>query len=117
MTVVHQIEAGRGSATVHIGDAAFLGVQIQSTSGSGGSVPSVAGAVVAAVTPNTPAEDAGLAVGDTIVAVDGKAIDSPADLTQRISDHHPGDSTRISWTDPSGKTHSATVRLATGPTK
>jgi S1-C subfamily serine protease len=117
MTVIHQIEAGRGSATVHIGDAAFLGVQIQSASGSGGSVPAGTGAVVAAVTPHTPAEDAGLAVGDTIVAVDGKAIDSPADLTQRISDHHPGDSARISWTDPSGKTHSATVRLATGPTK
>jgi S1-C subfamily serine protease len=117
MAIVHQIEAGRASSTVHIGDAAFLGVVIQSPKTSGGSVPATPGAVVAQVTPNTPADHAGLGAGDTIVAVDGKAINSPSDLTQRISDHHPGESAKIDWVDPSGKAHSATVRLVTGPTK
>jgi S1-C subfamily serine protease len=117
MSVVHQIESGRSSATVHIGDAAFLGVEIQPTNRPGGSPAAIPGAVVAGVTPNTPAEGAGLGVGDTIVSVDGNAINSPSDLTQRISDHHPGDSATIGWVDSSGKSHSATVKLVTGPTK
>jgi S1-C subfamily serine protease len=117
MSIVHQIEAGRSSQTVHIGDAAFLGVEVKPPTVSGSSAPRVPGAVVARVTPNTPAEQAGLAVGDTIVSVDGKTIDTPSDLTQQISDHHPGDSARIGWVDPGGKSHSATVRLALGPTK
>jgi S1-C subfamily serine protease len=116
MAVVHQIEARRASAAVHIGDAAFLGVEI-AAGGSGGSAPTSPGAVIASVEPNTPAQSLGLAAGDTVVSVDGKAVDTPSDLTSQISNLHPGDLAKIGWLDKSGKAHSGTVRLTVGPTK
>jgi S1-C subfamily serine protease len=117
MAVAHQIEAGRSSATIHIGDAAFLGVGIAPAGASGGSGPTSPGAVIASVQANTPAQSLGLAVGDTIISVDGTAVNTPSDLTKQISDLHPGDSAKIGWVDKSGKGHSGTVRLTVGPTK
>jgi S1-C subfamily serine protease len=117
MAVAHQIEAGRASATIHIGDAAFLGVGIAAAGASGGSAPATPGAVIASVEPNTPAQSLGLAVGDTIISVDGTAVNTPSDLTKQISDLHPGDLAKIGWVDKSGKGHSGTVRLTVGPTK
>jgi S1-C subfamily serine protease len=118
MAVAHEIEAGHATGTIHIGPAALLGVEIETASanGSGGTGGGTAtGAVVEGVTPNTPAQSAGLTAGDTITSMDGKSITSASDLTQVISSHHPGDSVKVTWTDQAGKSHSATVRLATGP--
>lgn len=47
-------------------------------------LPEVRGALVSAVEEGSPAEQAGVKTGDVIVAVDGRAIDSPADLRARI---------------------------------
>jgi S1-C subfamily serine protease len=111
--IADQIAAGQASGNVHIGEAAFLGVEVQPASGNGSG--SSSGAVVSGVAPNTPAQTAGLAAGDTIVAFDGKAVNSPSDLTQLISGHHPGDRVQVGWVDQSGQHHSATVRLMSGP--
>jgi S1-C subfamily serine protease len=62
-----------------------------------------------------PRLSAGLAAGDTIVAVGGKSVSSPTDLTAAISAHRPGDTVKITWTDQSGNSHTANVQLATGP--
>jgi S1-C subfamily serine protease len=110
LAIAAEIKAGQASATVHIGASPFLGVQIQPGTASGS-----AGAAVAGVEPGTPAESAGLAAGDTIVSVDGHAVTSPADLSAQIGPHHPGDSVTVGWVDQSGRSHSATVKLATGP--
>jgi S1-C subfamily serine protease len=118
LSVAHQIEAGHASTTIHIGPAALLGVEIATASanrGGTGAGGAATGALVQGVTPNTPAQSAGLAPGDTITSMDGKPITSASDLTQVISAHHPGDSVKVTWTDQGGRTHSATVRLATGP--
>jgi S1-C subfamily serine protease len=126
VSIADQIAAGHASATIHIGLPAFLGVQIQSTgagSASGGAfggfggstTPATNGAVIAAVPSGTPARSAGLAAGDTIVAIDGKTISTPADLSAAISAHRPGDTVKVSWVDQAGQRHSASVRLATGP--
>jgi len=48
------------------------------------------GAVIGEVSPGTPAGEAGLRAGDRILAVDGRAIDSFADLRGRIADASPG---------------------------
>ncbi|HZT67327.1 MAG TPA: trypsin-like peptidase domain-containing protein [Acidimicrobiales bacterium] len=48
------------------------------------------GAVVAGVTAGSPAENAGLQVGDVITAFDGTAINSATDLTSALAEHKPG---------------------------
>jgi putative serine protease PepD len=75
---------------------AYLGV---STSPA----PNGRGAQVGSVTPGGPAEKAGLrsgsvltgAGGDVILAVDGKAITGPDDLSSTIAAHKPGDVVRL----------------------
>jgi S1-C subfamily serine protease len=113
-TIARQIEAGHSSATVHIGPAAFLGVQIQSSSASpDGSLSS--GALVAGVEPGSPAQQAGLGAGDEIVSLGGQTVDSATTLTNLMQGYHPGDKVQLGWIDSSGQLHTATVSVATGP--
>jgi S1-C subfamily serine protease len=130
ITVARQIEAGNGSATVHIGLTAFLGVEVDPTTGSGGSGgfsgggfggggfgggSQATGATVAGVVTGDPADEAGISTGDVITGLGGSTIDSPEALTAALVSHHPGDKVQIAWTDQSGQSHTATVQLASGP--
>jgi serine protease Do len=54
------------------------------------------GTLIAMVTPDSPAADAGLRAGDVITAFNGKAIAHFGDLSQRIGDAMPGQSVRLS---------------------
>ena len=49
------------------------------------------GALVAAVVPDSAAEDAGLERGDIVTAIDDEPVSSMADLAGQISAHAPGD--------------------------
>jgi S1-C subfamily serine protease len=120
MSLARQIENHDASATVHIGPTAFLGVEFQPGEGQGGfglggQSGSSSGATLAGVISGTPAAQAGLAAGDTIVAVDGQSVDSPTALTTLLDRYQPGDHVQIGWTDQSGAQHSSTVQLASGP--
>jgi S1-C subfamily serine protease len=116
LSIASQIEAGHGSATVHIGTTGLLGVQVTSASDAESQgVPSGSGAVIAGVVPGGAAENAGLTAGDVITSVDGQSVSSPSALQAAMEQHHPGDSVRIGWTDQSGQAQSATVTLAAGP--
>ena len=141
LSIARTIEAGSGSSTVHIGETAFLGVEInaQSSSSSGesgggwwrlrrllrwelrqhrqhGNTGSAAsGAPVASTVTNGPAQEAGLAEGDVITSLGGTTITTPNDLTNAISQYHPGNKVSIGWTDSSGQSHTATVQLSSGP--
>jgi S1-C subfamily serine protease len=141
LSLARTIEAGSSSSTVHIGETAFLGVEINATStssgsssgnsGSGGSGfggffggnsgstgntgSTAAGASVASTVTNGPAQEAGLSEGDVITSLGGTTISSANDLTNAISQYHPGDKVSIGWTDSSGQTHTATVQLSSGP--
>jgi len=109
VSIADRIESGQTSAGVHIGSTGFLGVKVTATdSGS-------PGAQVYEVEPNTPASLGGLAAGDVITTLDGKAVVSPESLTSLIQLYHPGDSVRVGWTDTSGARHTTTVQLGTGP--
>jgi len=55
------------------------------------------GVIIADVTKGGPADDAGLKVGDTIVAVDGKPITSGDELVAEISGRKPGSKTRLGY--------------------
>jgi S1-C subfamily serine protease len=124
MAIVRQIQNHQSSATVHIGKTAFLGVELDSSGAQGGfgsgslggqSGSASSGATIADVLSGSPAAQAGLTAGATIVSVDGQSVDSPTTLSSLLSAHHPGDHVQIGWTDASGAQHTSTVQLASGP--
>ena len=53
------------------------------------------GAWVTEVVPGTPAEEAGIQVGDVILEVDGKSLDDRYDLPTAIRSYRPGDRVTI----------------------
>jgi len=79
-------------------DAAFLGVVT-------GEIPEMLahhldlepgqGVIVRALVPNGPANAAGLAINDIITAVDGEAIGSPQELSNKISASQPDEKIRL----------------------
>ena len=78
---------------------AFLGVALQDLSPGlavAFGLSSQDGTLIAVVTPDSPAADAGLRAGDVITAFNGKAIAHFGDLSQRIGDAMPGQSARLS---------------------
>ena len=126
LSIAQQIQQGKASSTVIIGQRGFIGVQVitvaqaQSSStglfGNSFPTPAVAsGAYVAAVVPQDPAQTAGLAEGDVITAVDGSHIGSPTQLGTDLQKHQPGQVVSITWVDPGGASHSASITLVGGP--
>jgi S1-C subfamily serine protease len=125
LATARQIESGDGSSVVHVGPAAFLGVQVsasdQGDSGfpgggyPGSASPGPSGAAVENVISGTGAQQAGLQPGDVITSLGGHAVASPAALSRLLVGYHPGDSVQIGWTDPSGQSHTAAVDLGSGP--
>ena len=69
------------------------------------------GVTVADVTPNGPAEKAGLKVGDTITTVNGKEVKSGDELVSEISALKPGTSAKIGYVR-NGKPETANVTIA-----
>jgi S1-C subfamily serine protease len=112
VSVARQIEAGRASATVHIGATGFLGIQVALYT-----VPftSQTEAVVVGVMPELPAAKAGLAAGDVISTINGQPVTGPSDIETLLAPYHPGDQVSMSWQDQSGQTHTTTIDLAAGP--
>lgn len=56
------------------------------------------GAVVSAVVPDSPAEQSGLKAGDEIVAINGRQVDSPREVTRIVESMKPGDRIDIEFT-------------------
>ena len=108
MAIVHQIESGVATSTVHIGQGALLGVEVATGA-------SASGAAVVGVQAGSPAASAGVAAGDVIVGLSGQSIGSSAGLRSAMQAHNPGDHVTLTWVDASGTQHSATVQLAVGP--
>jgi S1-C subfamily serine protease len=105
-SIAAEIEAGHETATIHIGYPGFLGVS---------TAAGQAGVIVESVLPGGPADDAGIAVGDEITAVDATAVGSPSELSAVIGAHSPNQRVSVTWLDTGGQSHHATVTLATGP--
>lgn len=55
------------------------------------------GAVIDSVTPNGPADKAGLARFDVITAIDGETIESSDELTSEVRSHRPNDRVTITY--------------------
>lgn len=116
IAIAQQIESGRGSAAVHIGATAFLGVEVSSSQENGGSFGQASsGVVVAGAVPGTAAASADLGAGDTIISVGGHQISSGSDLQKVIEQYHPGDKVSVEWANQLGQTQTARVTLTAGP--
>ncbi len=103
--IAHRIVAGTASDKIHIGKTAFIGV----------SVSDGQGARIREVVARGPAQQAGLAAGDVITAIDGTAIDSATTLTNVMDTHHPGDKLTLTVTGASGGQRQVQVTAAEGP--
>jgi S1-C subfamily serine protease len=73
------------------------------------------GTTVQGVYPGTPAARAGIAGGATITQVGGTSVSTAAGLKKVIQTYSPGDQVQLTWTDPQGTSHTATVTLIKGP--
>jgi type II secretory pathway component PulC len=72
------------------------------------------GVLINSLRDGSSAAQAGLLPGDVITAIDGKDVDTPADLVDRVRGYKPGDSIRIDYYR-SGKKRSAEAKLGTWP--
>jgi S1-C subfamily serine protease len=115
LAVVHRIESGHSGGTTHVGPTPFLGVGVAAAAAYA-NVTSTRGALVAVVVPASPAARAGVANGDVITSIDGRAVAAPASLANLILRYgSAGGTVRVGWVDRYGLVHRATVRLASGP--
>jgi S1-C subfamily serine protease len=103
LRIVDDLDSGVSGSRYDYTRPAFLGV------GLDGSSTTVLGAYA-----GTPADSAGIAEGDRITAVGSTRVRTSAQLRRAVAAHSPGDTIRITWTDPAGSSHSATVTLAAG---
>lgn len=118
LDIVNKIRAGQESSTIFIGESGFLGVQVQDLDSTiagrlGLSVDS--GALVVGLVPGGPADSAGMPQYSVITSIDGHSIGSTEDLRPAIHVHDPGERLSVTWVQRDGSTHTATVRLVSGP--
>ncbi|MCG7594564.1 trypsin-like peptidase domain-containing protein [Mycobacterium sp. PSTR-4-N] len=108
MSIANQIRAGAASDSVHIGPPVLLGVGIRAADRG------TSGVVIQEVLRGGPAEQAGLADGDLLLAVDGVRLDSSKSLPAVLDRHYPGDVVDLTWIDRSGGTRTGKAVLTPG---
>ena len=109
LVVVEQIRSGEESATVRIGESAFLGVQLVSGGGIG---DNRGGAPIAGVTAGGPAAEAGLQAGDTVIRIGAIEVSNSEKLREAIAALEPGQKITLTWITAAGSTESGSVTLA-----
>jgi S1-C subfamily serine protease len=128
LRIANEITAGDSSSTVHVGPTAFLGVNVISPGsgafgfGHGGfgfgqpvPAPTSSGAEIESVVSGSPASQAAIVEGDTIISLGGQSVSSPDSLTRIIESEKPGVSVPLVYLDPSGAQQTVSVRLVSGP--
>jgi S1-C subfamily serine protease len=79
--------------------------------------PDDAGARVQEITPNSPADDAGLRAGsdgDVIVSIDGEQVTGPDDVVAAVAGKQPGDTIRVEYLRGDDR-RTASIKLAERP--
>jgi S1-C subfamily serine protease len=100
------MEAGKSSATVHIGKTAFLGVTLAT---------SQRGLVIGSVVGGSGAANAGIQPGFILKAFDGAAVASLDDVRSILFTHHPGDVITVDYIDSFGQPGTTSLTLGDGP--
>jgi S1-C subfamily serine protease len=106
LLLAKRIETGKSNSTVHVGPTAFLGVTLENTA---------EGAVITRVLPKLAAAEAGLAVGDIVTSLNGKAISSVSDIRKTVLTLAPGKAVSIGWTDRGGTAQTGSITPTSGP--
>jgi S1-C subfamily serine protease len=105
LRIEQQIVAGRASTKVHIGLTAFLGVATASAGVS----------TIGNVVRGSPADRAGLAVGDVIASIGGTKVKTSAQIAAVMRSKKPGTRVAIAFRDANGTKHTTSAVLTTGP--
>lgn len=71
------------------------GIEITAKAALSTANPNIKGALIVGVFINSPADKAGIRVGDILVAIDGKSVLGVRDLLEKVSFHKPGDTLEI----------------------
>lgn len=77
-----------------------LGVTIDDVNAADAEVyrlPAITGAEITSVSPGTPADRAGLQLGDVVVAIEDQPINNVAELQARVARFQPGDRIRVKY--------------------
>jgi len=109
VSIAKQVVSGRRSLAVHVGPTAFLGVALAPGAADSG------GASVYQVVSGSPADKAGLQPGDVITRIGSRTVVSRSTVQNALLQARPGQTLRLTWSDQSGTSHSATVRPVSGP--
>jgi len=117
VNIANKILASQAGNGIFIGPVGFLGVSVQDIDAEiaaqlGLNVGS--GVLVRGVQSGSPAEQAGIASGSVITAIDGTAISSVKGLGDALHQHKPGDQVKVAWY-ANGSSRTATVTLIAGP--
>ncbi|MGV9745936.1 S1C family serine protease [Rhodococcus zopfii] len=113
LEIVEQIRSGAGGGTVHVGPTPLLGVTVTTVREGGED----RGAEVLWVSFDSPAEAAGLDIGDVITSFDGNPVASHGDLETLLMARRPGETVEIGWRDKTGARQTATVAVESGPAR
>jgi len=108
LAIAAQIEGGRSSTAIHIGPTAFLGVELSSATSR---------ATVHGVFPGSPAAKAGLAPGDVVTSLAGRAVDSQTALISLLDRCRPGNRVRLAWSNKLRQQRTTSVKLVVGPAR
>jgi S1-C subfamily serine protease len=115
LAIARLIVSGKSSATVHVGATGFLGISAVSAGDAPQYQYAQRGAIVAAVVSGSPADSAGLTMGDLITAISGTKVTTPAAISRVIRSKKPGTTITVSYVDTSGTAKTARVKLVSGP--
>jgi S1-C subfamily serine protease len=115
--IAQQIQSGRGSATVIIGEIGYLGVQVQDPTASGDhslGLNTTSGALIVGFTQGSAAAHAGIPRNALVVAVDGRSVNSVDALGAALLHTRPGQTVTVGWLNRHGR-HDTRVTLGSGP--
>ncbi len=121
LSIVKEIENGDASTTIHIGETAILGIEVDAANSgvpggiAGAPSPSTSGVTIGTVMANSPAANAGLVAGDVITSFDGHSVTTTAQLSALEYTLKPGQSVTIDYVNQSGTQAALTFDLISGP--
>ena len=123
LQVADTVLAGTTTDTVSLGRTGAIGVQVSTqtaTSRTGRASQSIvgnsqAGVAIVGVIEGGPADIAGVTSGSTLTSIDGETLGSQADLSAILASHQAGDRVNLTWTDISGRSHTASITLTEAP--